>query len=60
MPKYIVKEMHLLHGRKGEKKAESYAPGDIVELSPAEAAAIGSNVAPYVPPKPEEKEGDKK
>lgn len=60
MPKYMVKEMHLRHGRKGEKTAEIYAPGDVVELSEAEAAAIGPTVTPYVLPKKEEKQGDKK
>jgi len=44
MPKYIVKDTHIKHGV--EKTATEYAPGDEIELTEAQAAALGSNVKP--------------
>ncbi len=46
MPAYIVKDTHILHGRKGEKEATLYAPGDEIELTEKEAAALGASVEP--------------
>lgn len=46
MPVYIVKDTHILHGRKGDKEAALYAPGEEIELTEKEAAALGANVEP--------------
>ena len=46
MPKYKVLDMHIRHGV-GEKVTD-FAPGSIVELSAAEAAAIGTSIEPVV------------
>jgi len=47
MPKYVVKEMHLVFGREGDKIAKTYAPGEVIDLSEAEAQKIGRNVVPF-------------
>jgi len=45
MPKYIVKDMHLIFGREGDKgPAKTYPPGSKIELTEEEAAKIGPNV----------------
>ncbi|MEW5745277.1 MAG: hypothetical protein AB1805_07575 [Nitrospirota bacterium] len=44
MPKYIVKDTHIMHGAKGAKEAKTYAPGEEIELTEEEAAALGSHV----------------
>ncbi|MEW6115377.1 MAG: hypothetical protein AB1553_00550 [Nitrospirota bacterium] len=54
MPKYIVEDTHIMHGSKGAKEAKMYAPGDEIELTEEEAAALGSRVKPA--PEPEKKE----
>jgi len=59
MPKYVVKDMHLVFGREGDKSARTYAPGEVIDLSEAEARKIGSNVVP-TKAEAEKKEGDKK
>lgn len=46
MPVYIVKETHILHGKKGDKEATLYGPGEEIELTEKEAAALGANVEP--------------
>jgi hypothetical protein len=46
MAKYIVQEMSIIHGAKGDKEASLYEPGAEIELTAAEAAALGSNVIP--------------
>jgi len=40
MPKYIVKDTDILHGKKGDKEAELFGPGDQIELSEKEAQPI--------------------
>ena len=44
MPVYIVKDTHILHGKKGDKEATLYAPGEEIELTEKEATALGANV----------------
>ena len=46
MPVYTVKETHILHGKKGDKEATLYAPGEEIELTEKEAAALGASVEP--------------
>lgn len=46
MAKYIVQEMAIKHGTKGDKEASLYEPGAEIELTDEEAAALGSNVIP--------------
>lgn len=46
MPKYIVQHTHIKHAVKDEKEAVLYAPGEEIELTVKEAAALGDNVAP--------------
>jgi len=46
MPSYIVQGTHIKHGRKGEKEAVLYGPGDVIELTVAEAERLGASVAP--------------
>jgi hypothetical protein len=58
MPKYVVKDMHLVFGREGDKVARTYHPGEIIDLSEAEARKIGANVVP-VKAEPEKKDEKK-
>lgn len=44
MPKYIVVHTPLRHGKKGAKTADTYMPGDEIELTDEEAAALGANL----------------
>lgn len=44
MPKYIVQYTHIKHAAKDEKEATLYAPGEEIELTLKEAAALGDNV----------------
>lgn len=45
MPKYIVKDMHLVFGREGDKgPAKTYPPGAKIDLTEEEAIGIGSNI----------------
>ena len=46
MPKYIVKDTHIKHGAKGDKKAKIYGPGDETTLTEKEAEALGASVSP--------------
>lgn len=46
MPTYIVRDTHIKHGAKGAKTATTYAPGEQIELSEKEAAALGASVVP--------------
>jgi len=46
MPSYIVQGTHIWHGTKGAKQAICYGPGDAIELTPSEAAALGGSVKP--------------
>jgi hypothetical protein len=46
MPVYIVKETHILHGKKDDKEATLYAPGEEIELTEKEAARLSGNVEP--------------
>ncbi|HDH51224.1 MAG TPA: hypothetical protein ENH31_00370 [Nitrospirae bacterium] len=46
MAKYTVQSGHIKHGRKGEKTAKTYAPGEDIELTEEEAQSIGANVKP--------------
>lgn len=49
MPRYIVQDTPVRHGTKGAKSpddAETYFPGDEIELTEKEAAVLGSNVKP--------------
>lgn len=46
MPKYIVKDTTIIHGRKGDKKAARYETGDEIELAEKEADALGGSVEP--------------
>ena len=57
MPKYIVKDAHILHGKKGEMEATLYGPGDEIELTEKEAQALAGRVtAKAAAPKKAEKE----
>lgn len=55
MPKYIVVHTPLRHGKEGAKKAKTYLPGDVVELSEVQALSLGSNVRPEKMEKNEKK-----
>jgi len=44
MPKYIVKNTHIKHAAPGDEKAKTYSPGDEIELTKDEAAALAPNV----------------
>ncbi|MBI5885306.1 MAG: hypothetical protein HZB85_01835 [Deltaproteobacteria bacterium] len=46
MPKYIVKNTHIKHAAPGDEKAKTYGPGDEIELTKEEAAALVPNVEP--------------
>ena len=57
MPKYIVKDMHLVFGREGDKgAAKTYPPGSKIELTEEEANRIGSNIEIIQEKKKAEKE----
>ena len=57
MPKYIVKDMHLVFGRDGDKgPAKTYPPGSKIELTEEEAAKIASNIELIQTPKKADKE----
>jgi hypothetical protein len=58
MPKYVVKDMHLVFGREGDKSARTYAPGEVIDLSEAEARKVGSNIIP-IKAEPEKKDEKK-
>ena len=56
MGQYRVLDMHIRHGV-GDKVRE-YAPGDLMDLTPAEAKIIGKTIVPVAksqPPSTEEK-----
>ena len=55
MPKYIVHGTHIKHGKKGDKKATVYAPGDEIELTEKEAKLLGKSVRPVMEKKSSEK-----
>ncbi len=44
MPTYIVQHTPVKHGAKGKKTADTYNPGDEIELSEKEAQKLGGNV----------------
>lgn len=46
MPIYIVQDTNIKHAGKDTKEATIYAPGDSIELTAKEAAALGSCVKP--------------
>lgn len=43
-PKYIVKDAHIRHAPSKSKEAKTYGPGDEIELTEAEALALGGRV----------------
>ena len=46
MPKYKVKDTKLFHGKKDDKVATEYNPGDTIELTEQEAAPIMHHLEP--------------
>ena len=44
MPTYIVQHTPVRHGAQRKKTADTYNPGDEIELSEKEAQKLGSNV----------------
>ncbi len=48
MPKYIVKDTEIHHGRKDAKEAEKYLPGEEIELSEKEAQPIIHHLEPVM------------
>jgi hypothetical protein len=48
MPKYIVQDTHIRHGKEGDKVATLYGPGVEIELTEKEAGKLGSNVVPVI------------
>jgi hypothetical protein len=53
MPKYVVKDTLIRHGE--GKEAKDYAPGDEIELTAAQAKALGGSVEPASQAKAKEK-----
>lgn len=48
MPKYIVQDTHIRHGKEGDKVATLYGPGVEIELTEKEAEKLGRNVIPVI------------
>jgi hypothetical protein len=44
MAKYKVVHMQIIHGAPDAEKAETYEPGNIIELTEEEALRLGNNV----------------
>jgi hypothetical protein len=59
MPKYIVLDMHIRHGKEGDKVATLYGPGVEIELTEEEAEKCAEHVVPVVKTK-EKEEKEKK
>lgn len=55
MAKYTVADTHIFHGSTGGKEAALHAPGDTIELTDAEAQALGERVTPLAGEKKKEK-----